>query len=65
MLEAQLVECRECGVMVRRRDRCLDCGARWPHLTRDRVRAHNCAACVMFALLLVVTVAATWAAAQL
>ena len=64
-MEALLHECRECGAMVARRDRCLDCGARWPHLTRDRVRAHNCAACVMFAILLVVTVAATWAAAQL
>jgi hypothetical protein len=65
MMKAVSLLCRECGANVERRDRCLTCGARWPHLTRDRVRVHNCAACVMFALLLVVTVAATWAAAQL
>ena len=64
-MKTRLAECRKCGAMVGRRDRCLDCGIRWPHLNRDRVRAHNCAACVMFALLLVVMVAATWAAAQL
>ena len=65
MFTAQLSECRGCGAKIECRDRCLSCGARWPHLPRERIRVHNCAACLLFLLLVVATVAGTWAAAQI
>ncbi len=56
MIEAHISRCRGCGTPVGRRDRCFNCGARWPQLNREETRAHNRLCVLIFALLVAIVV---------
>ena len=60
MIEAHTPRCRGCGTPVGRRDRCFNCGARWPQLNGEEIRAHNRLCVLLFALFVAIAVTVGW-----
>ena len=60
MMNAHIPRCRGCGTPVGRRDRCFNCGARWPRLNEEEIRAHNRLCVLLFALLVAIAVTVGW-----
>ena len=60
MIKAHIPRCRGCGTPVGRRDRCFNCGARWPQLNEEEIRAHNRLCVLLFALLVAIVVTIGW-----
>ena len=60
MMNPHIPRCRGCGTQVGRRDRCLNCGARWPRLNEEEIKAHNRLCLLLFALLVAIAVTVGW-----